>query len=286
MMESCNRITQGNLGEPPSLNRLCGPENSADDSLKYEFKLPHLTKETFLKWKAGELWGIEIITQTKNRNRSSTRGQSTERRIPVIYVQLIAQLVAEDNHGEHNSGHEAVRRQSYARQVLDHVAKELKGHKGSAAGFRSKVLNPILQRYLGGIPDCYTPSVRAAIAEDGKEPTIADATKFYLAEDPTDTSHIPRYRRNLLYISPMRWFLGTVLGNFSIKSVQSFDKTRSNHDKIMEAMAEDSDEDAEGESDSQEAFNGVEIDAILDENLQDFFSGELAETVGIHFPFR
>lgn len=168
--------------------------NFIDDSLKYEFQYSKITQEKFLNWKTGELKHIEVITHIKSQNKNRARKQSKVLKIPFIYVQLIAQLNAENEHGDLDQGHEAVRRQSYARQILDHVARELKGYRGPGAAFHSKVLNPILQRYLQGVADSYTPCVRAGISGLNKEPTISDVTKFYLSMDPTDPKHIRQYR--------------------------------------------------------------------------------------------
>jgi hypothetical protein len=223
----------------------------------------------------------------------ATRWQTKRVKIPLVYAQLIGQLVAEDKHGGHNNGHEAVRRQSYARDVLEAVGKELRRIKGDYTLFRSKVLNPILQRYLRGVPDSYTPSIRAAISGDD-EPTIADATKFYLAKDPVDPVYLPHYRRNLLYIVESRWYLGILLGEMDLKSKLDFNRIRVHHDNIMEALADEDDTDSDStsqdkddadtssEDDDEEtpaALNEVEVRTIFDEGLEGCFADELEAVV-------
>ena len=146
------------------------------------------------------LRAIEVRLKMKIPKQTKKRMVWRRLDIPFIYIQLISQLVAEDEHAGENDGHEALRRQTYAQQVLDYVGKELRSVKGNAVeGFRSKVLNPILQCYLQGVPDSYAPSICAAISDE-EEVTIADATLFYLAWDPVDPTFIPHYRRNLLCI--------------------------------------------------------------------------------------
>ena len=139
---------------------------------------------------------IQVGAHVKIKNKAATKMKWTKPvGIPVVYAQLIAQLLAEDLHGEQNSGHEALRRQSYARQVLDAAGKEIKQYKGPSTAFRSKILTPILQRYRRGTPDGYTPTIRTAVSGDEDvAPTLTDATQFYLSEDPVDPAHIPFYR--------------------------------------------------------------------------------------------
>jgi hypothetical protein len=250
--------------------------------LKYSFEFDPITPEKFLNWKSNEVTKITVRTRTKVRNKASSKnnqGKTVE--IPFLYVQLIAQLNAENDHGDRDSGHESLRRQSYVRDILNHVAKELKTVKEPTRRFRSKVLNPILQRYLRGIPDCYTPSIRAAIADDG-QPTIADVTRFYLSEDPVSPKHMDRYRRNLVYLTELRWYLGVVLETIAIGDAEAFNKIRTNHDKIMTAVAgADSDED---EDDEPGPFNKTEVEVIVDEDLADFFSDELEAVVWTPYP--
>ena len=204
--------------------------------------------------------------------------------MPLIYVQLIGQLVAEDLHGQHNTGHEALRRQSYARRVLDHVGhefrREFKEWKrlGKPSDIRFQTLNPILQRYFRGVPDGYTPSVRSAIS-GSDAPTIRDVTLFYLGEDPCDPDLISAYHRNLLYIPESRWYLAVIFGIAHLDSVEHFEKVRVNHDNIMEELAlEGATDTADGD---ESKLNKVEVCAILDEGLEDFFEDQLNRVVHI-----
>lgn len=231
------------------------------------------TSDQFLNWKKGQVKEIQVGKHEKRRGKGKKAASMvwTKREIPVIYVQLVCQLLLEDLHGETDPSHESLRRQSYARQVLDAAAKDIRQYKGPGAKFRSKILTPILQRYLRGVPDGYTPSIRAAIAEGEGEPTIADATQFYLAEDPVDPTHIPHYRRNLIHIVESRWYLGVLLGKIKLDSATDFKRIRSNHDEVMGALADESDQEDDEEDDRPLSFSKTEVEIIVDEGLDEFF---------------
>lgn len=252
---------------------------------KYKYKF---AANDFLKWSTNTLREIEVGAPVKKPKVQATEMCWKKLKIPLVYVQLIDQLHQEDKHGDEDSRHESLRRQSYARRVLDAVGKELRRYSGSGVSFRSKVLNPILQRYLRGVPDSYTPSVRAAISIDSN-PTFADASAFYLIRDPVDKAWIPHYRRNLVYIAESRWHLGYLLKTMAIGDTSDFDMVRNNHDKVMGALGEENDEDDEDEAEDvnidniedeyePKAFSEAEIRIIVEEGLEKFFKKELEAT--------
>jgi hypothetical protein len=259
----------------------------------------------FLDWGDGEVRSVVISFPQKIPNKDATYQRKREIKIPLLYVQLIDQLQKEVHHSEHNNGHEALRRGSYAMEILQHLGKELKLYNGAEEDFRSKVLNPILQRYLRGIPDAYTPAVEAAIgqasadalevvktendtddSEDDPEnnpnkPTILGATVFYLSVDPVDTKNIPLYRRNLIYIAESRWHLNVLRGEELLEDVEFFNTCRiDHHDYVMEAYQNQL-EDHEGNSQDNGnlLFNEAEVEVILAERLEEFFNKELEELV-------
>ena len=219
--------------------------------------------------------------------------QWQKKKVHVLYAQLACQFEAENEHGSHDTGHESLRRQSYARHMIGEFAKELKAYQEDPVDFRSRILTPVLQRYLTGIPDSYTPLVRSAIAGGAGEPTITDATGFYLARDPLDPKYIPFYRRNLLYIAESRWYLGILLQKFSVESVVDFNRVRVNYDNAMENISEpdtvvsEEEEEEEGEEEEEEEDNvespceldDVAVQTIMNEGLEDFFADELAKVV-------
>ncbi|KAF9782610.1 hypothetical protein BJ322DRAFT_163498 [Thelephora terrestris] len=67
------------------------------------------------------------------------------------------------------------------------------------AKFRSKVLNPIIQRQLRGVADNDSDEVKKAVGTK-----LEDAVNFYLARDPLNPQDCPALFRNLLYITPVR----------------------------------------------------------------------------------
>ena len=186
----------------------------------YNYELEFVSTHLW-NWEEGQLGTLKITYPQKTRNKPETHNVEMEVTIPMLYVQLIDQLCAEVDHSRFNNAHEALRRAGYAADVLQHLGKELKMCKYDGASFRSKVLNPILQRYLKGIHDAYAPVVQEAVAQASAEVenflnikkgnaeddkvTILGATVFYLSEDPLDTKNIPYYRRNLVYLPEARW---------------------------------------------------------------------------------
>jgi len=104
----------------------------------------------------------------------------------------------------------------YLAKVLDSFVKELEHHQRKSESFlspeagvdfntvephlfRSRVLNPILQRQLRGIPDNESALVKKAVGT-----TMAAAQEFYLSLDPLHPNLARRMFKNLLYISPVR----------------------------------------------------------------------------------
>jgi len=225
----------------------------------------------FFKWEHNELLGISLEWPHKLPKKESYTTRSKTAHIPILYAQLLAQLIAEDDHSDHDNGHESLRRQAYARQVLDAFGREIRRYTGEGIHFRSAVLNPILQRYRQGVPDAYAPAVSDAISGDGR-PTINEATQFYLAVDPVDSARSSEYRRNLVYIPEARWYLRVLLGKANLRSARSYNAVLANHEKIMAALAE---EDSAVTADSQVShLNAVEVQAILEEDLEDFFEAQ------------
>lgn len=205
--------------------------------------------------------------------------------IPAAYAQLVQQLLLEDMHGDADSGHESRRRQSYARQVLDSLGYELDVFGKPGVDWRSKVLNPIIQRQFNGVSDVYSPSIHAAISGysiedsegDDTQVTISDATAFYLGSDPLDLSNVPTCRRNIVYIREMRWHLSILLGKFQIEDRTHYNATLSNQDYLTANLDVD---DSSGEI---PPFCLAEVLVIYFEHIEDFFKEELQQVVSITF---
>ena len=182
----------------------------------------------FFEWEHNELLEITLEWPHKMPKKESYTTRSKTAHIPILYAQLVAQLLAEDDHGNNNDGHESLRRQAYAREVLDAFGREIRRYTGQGIHFRSEVLNPILQRYRQGVPDAYAPAVCDAISGDGRL-TITEATQFYLAVDPVESARSLEYRRNLVYIPEARWYLRVLLGKVNLGSARSYNAVLANH---------------------------------------------------------
>jgi len=206
--------------------------------------------------------------------------------IPAAYHRLVCQLVAEIAHAGELSSHEAMRRSSYALEVLDAFAVELSSTRSLTPDFRSKVLTPILQRQLQGLHDGYSPSVSDGIAvwadsETGVV-TIRDVTQFYLQEDPTLPERIPEYRRTMIYSPEMMWHLSVVLGKVQLGDETAYHKIRMHSDIALKAIKAKVD----GPEDGYElvprftgAFSATEIAIIVEEELEEYFATELTSSV-------
>lgn len=98
-------------------------------------------------------------------------------------------------------------RASYLLQVLDHFAEELRGlevPKGTESHWRSRALNPLLQRQLRGVYDQDATRIRKDVGEARE-----DAAKYYLSCDPLDPKEAFKMLRGILYVWPVRWSLIT-----------------------------------------------------------------------------
>ena len=255
--------------------------------LKYDFECAIKADEVFT-WESKELRRVWICTQ-----KAGKPAPWRERLVPAPYDRIIAQMMLEASHGKHDASHEARRRQEYAERVLIHFGNELKAFSGPAESFRPRSLTPILQRQLWGVDDAYTPVVSDAIAEDEDDPTILDATKFYLGEDPTDPAWIPTYRRNMLYISEARWHLGVMAGTISLGDQEGYRAVRKHTDMLMEALEIDS-EDPDGDESNDEGdepdgnvplLSEFEVLAIVAERIERFYREELMRVVSDTVPW-
>lgn len=201
----------------------------------------------------------------------------TDREILAPYIRIICQLTAEYKHGKKNAAHEAVRRQTYAAMTLDAFGEEFTTYQGAADHFRSKVLTPIMQRHLHAIPDAYTPDVRAAVAPNTHgQPTIADATAFYLAFDPTDPAIIPNLRHNIIHIPEVRWHLGLVMGVHNLEDEEPYSLTKCNQVALNRSLKNFKED---GVTNDILRLDSAEVYIVVREMLEKFFEPELAEPV-------
>lgn len=242
-------------------------------SRQYRFSCT-LTVDSFLYWTAGQLHPIRYGKRRKIPKKQGYKVQWTTVNVPVPYVRLVDQFIKEDKHGDHDRGHEALRRQSYARQMLDMFAAELVNFEGRESNFRSRVLTPVLQRQLQGVPDCYSPAIRESVARtDVNSITISDATDFYLSIDPLDPKFIASYRRNMLYIREARWHLSIVMEKTKVEDTSYFNIFIEDHDLIMRELKLSV---ARGDAEEEgNPLTKVEVEALVFEEIDSFFDDEL-----------
>lgn len=242
--------------------------------------------KNILDWTVGALRDIQIGYPQKRRNKDSYKIVFQDRKIPAPYDQLICQLLAEERHGETDPGHESLRRQSYARRVLDKFVMEFKQYKKPPASFRSKVLTPILVRQMLGITDSYSPSIAEAVRDSGHEEderkapiTIATATELYLGADPTDVDLIPAYRYNSIFIPELRWFLAVKMGSIQESSAADYNSFLQHHDEFMEILGNSKYNAEVGTEDETPVLSVPEIVIIEACGLRNFYKQELEGVV-------
>ena len=217
----------------------------------------------------------------RKRQRTEITSTPTSAFVPTAYAGVIDQFVAEWEHATEDNAHEALRRQAYVEEMLDLVALELLSYDGDRAEYRSKILTPVLQRHLCGIPDAYGPTVRRAMQAEGKSPTIREVTKFYLNADPVDPIWIPSYRYGAIRIPELRWYVKVLVDGPEagvIGDVHVHRNVMRNQELMMQRMAE------AGDSDDVEPgvprLTAIEVEIIICEQIDIFFLQELMRVVG------
>lgn len=237
-----------------------------------------ITAEQFLTWKEGQLHEIAYGKGRKVAGKREYKWRLLPKKIHVVYARLVSQFIKEAAIVAVHNGHEVLRRQTYAEKMLDKFGRELDAFEGTEESFRSKVFNPVLQRQLRGVADCYAPAIRVVIAGGSGLPTIADVTKFYLGVDPLHPRCIRSYRRNLLYVRESRWHLAIISGSLVPMSKNNVDATIDNQDHITEYMQQ---EDRHYTADGFPLLNAAEAHVLVHEVLHVFFQDELEAVVCI-----
>ena len=244
-------------------------------SPKYRFET-EVTGDSFMMWKPGQLHDISY-GKRKKQSGNRRKWNMVTKRVPVQYARLIHQFLLEIELAKHSKAHEILRRQTYAEKVLDEFGVELNRFRGVESDFRSKVLTPILQRQLNGIPDPQGPAIRRALDPKHGKPSIGAVTKLYLGIDPLDPAHIHSYRHNLVYIREAQWHLAIILGKADGGSEEDFIITLKHHDCIQKKMKTSS----RPEGGGFPRWNEVEVAAVVEEELDDWFERELERVVRI-----
>lgn len=141
------------------------------------------------------------------RSESYITGDAEEYSIPRAYHRVLLGFIREINFVAEDQieNPDCHFRAHYLIKVLDSFAEELKnpGDKESLkirpSQFRSKVLNPILQRQRRGVKDNESTDVQSVVGN-----TVDDAHDFYLTSDPLYAEEGHLTLRNLVYLPSVR----------------------------------------------------------------------------------
>ena len=245
-----------------------------------------------MDWEDTTVRTVELGRLKRAKDKKSYKVTYTSYEVPAAYHRLICQLTAEEAHGRTHNSHESRRRQMYARQVLDGLAKEILKNAAkppakqiSPASFRSQTLTPLLQCQLRGVHDAYMPSVHAATIRRGEDSlTISRMTEVYLRQDPALAYLAPYYRRHLLYIPEPRWYLGVVVNPDRLKDPDFYNAVREHHEEILIAVREEKGKAPHDDRNTHDphrmpVLRRAEVRAIVLEGLEQVFEQELLAVV-------
>jgi len=153
-------------------------------------------------------------------------------RVLLGFIQEI-KFMTEDGITNHNCLFRAV----YLTMVLDFFVDELeKIIPTDPSSFRSRTLNPILQRQLRGVSDHEARAVKAEVGN-----TLGNAGSFYLQDDPLDPDLICKVFRNILYVWHVRLALG-YLGTGLKATEASFTTALRNTQDLLSSRGKTADE--------------------------------------------
>lgn len=196
------------------------------------------------------------------------------------YDHVIDQLAAEISLSTRYDSHESRRRAAYAKQVLDLFADEYEKFEGDLANFYSKILTPLLARWLRGVYDGSSETVRAVVARGKESATLDDATRFYLKINLTDPKYIPMYRRQLLNLPITRWHLAITRGIIPFHNQgKSYMRFFNNHNRIMASRKPGTP--VQFDERGIALLNGTEAAVAVAEQLENVFYHELRASVRI-----
>ena len=152
------------------------------------------------------------------------------RRVIAGFLREIA-LMQQDKLKEHN----CLFRATYLLEVLDHFADKLPGITvGAESRWRSRALNPLLQRQLRGTFDQAPMSVMLDVRS-----TKEEAAEYYLTRDPLDPKERESLLVGILYVWPVRWSLG----HLTIRGTdENYTRTREGTEVLLKMRSQIPDE--------------------------------------------
>jgi hypothetical protein len=176
---------------------------------------------------------------------------------------------------------ESLFRCQYLMRVLDSFAEELRDQTRNEqqgqpvkdpAKFRSRVLNPIIQRQRRGVADNDPDEVKKAMGIK-----LEDAVNFYLAQDPLDPQHCRALFRHLLYITPVRMSFACYNSQFS-KAV--YEKGRVNTEFLRRCHSR-----VQQDTSDQTLLLPFEVEVIELEGLGGLYRGLIKASVSGFHPY-
>lgn len=189
---------------------------------EYHIELEALPAKVFFEYGAQDLCSIEVRKITRKKREALPRKEQeahTERdlgppkkyTLHLGYHRVLAGFLQEIKFMEEDKlkSYNCLFRGTYLSKILDIFVEELSRiPENSPWCFRSRALNPLLQRQLRGIHDDYPMQVKMEVGE-----SRADVGKFYLELDPLAPALINKLMRNILYIWQVRLSLGFLLAD-------------------------------------------------------------------------
>jgi hypothetical protein len=218
-------------------------------------------------------WGKTIPLDKRELQEPTQRqlGKATYRKLPFGYLRVLLGFIREIEFmtTDQLKSHNCLFRATYLMKVIDQFVLELPRISSAAPErFRSRVLNPILQRQLAGLPDHEPKSIRDHVGRTHK-----DSAKFYLVNDALD----PRFRmellRNLLYIWSVRLALG-FLNNPGQCTEDAFETVISNTEALVQGRLAVEDDEWDNE-----IISDYKITVFTAENLRSYYEDVISSAV-------
>lgn len=179
---------------------------------KYAIKVPWEKEEldaTLFEYGQEDIIEIEVRSTRRDPWHPEvirSLGAATRYKIHAGYHHVLLgfnreiKLILEDEIGNDKSRF----RCQYLMRVLDAFVEELKKRTVQNPGeFRSRALNPIIQRQRRGVTDNDSDEVKEAVGT-----SYEDAANFYLGGDPLDPKESRVWPQRLLHTTPVHWSLG------------------------------------------------------------------------------
>ena len=198
-------------------------------------------KELFTLWVYPIVRNKNLTVADKQLKPAGRKEWATGKtyKIHAGYYRVLAGFILEIQFMEESNlrSHNCLFRATYLSMVLDEFAEELNRIQASSPWrFRSRALNPLLQRQLRGVHDDDALQVKMEVGQSAQE-----AAKFYLELDPLDPALINQVMRNILYVWPVRLAL-EYTGLESRPNDDSMKFAIWNTSELLEGRAETTDE--------------------------------------------